>query len=266
MRPKKVSQRIKEIIVCAFYSPPKSKKNPLLLDHLISTTHFLLTKYPNAGIILGGDKNDLNLAPLLRGVPRLKNIVTKNTYKNKILDVILTNMHALYSVPIIVPPVPPDDPLCGAPSDHSTAIAIPLAQDMARKSRDYVIKTHRPLPESGILEFGEWICSEEWGNIPENVNPTEQVLTFEEIVSEKLDTIFPVKSLKICPNIDKPFFTAELKKVNRQMKREYRKNQKSEKYYQLKNIYTEKYKKAAESYLEKNVRSWRRTLEKHIRV
>ena len=90
MRPKIASPKIREIIVCSFYSPPKSKKNSKLLDHLISTTQFLLTKYPNAGIIMGGDKNDLNLAPLMRGVPRLKNIVTKNTYKNKILDVILT--------------------------------------------------------------------------------------------------------------------------------------------------------------------------------
>ena len=67
MRPKIVNPKLREIIVCAFYSPPKSKKKSKLQDHLISTTHFLLTKYPNAGIIMGGDKNDLSLAPLLRG-------------------------------------------------------------------------------------------------------------------------------------------------------------------------------------------------------
>ena len=255
MRPKIASPKIREIIVCSFYSPPKSKKNSKLLDHLISTTQFLLTKYPNAGIIMGGDKNDLNLAPLMRGVPRLKNIVTKNTYKNKILDVILTNMHALYSVPMIVPPVPPDDPMCGAPSDHNTAVATPLAQDSAGQTRDYVIKTYRPLPESGILEFGEWICSEDWLNIPDELNPTEQVCALENLVNEKLDSIFPLKSVKVNPNMDKPFITAELKKLNRQLKREYRKNQKSAKYRRLKHCYDEKFKKAAEAYLVKNVRS-----------
>ena len=50
----------------------------------------------------------------------MKQIVTQNTHKNKILDVIVTNMHALYGVPEIAPPVPPDDPACGVPSDHST--------------------------------------------------------------------------------------------------------------------------------------------------
>ena len=132
-------------------------------------------------------------------------------------------MHALYSVPMIVPPVPPDDPLSGVPSDHSTVVATPLAQDSARESRDYVVKTYRPLPESGILEFGEWICSEDWRNIPENVNPTEEVWAFEKHVNEKMDAIFPLKTVKINPVIDKPFFTAELKKLNRQLKREYRK-------------------------------------------
>ena len=64
LRPKSVDkdQKIKEIIVAAFYSPPKSTKNPLLQDHLVSTSHYLLSKYPNAGIVIGGDKNSLNIS------------------------------------------------------------------------------------------------------------------------------------------------------------------------------------------------------------
>ena len=56
MRPKKVTSKMREIIICAFYSPPNSKKNSKLLDHMMTTTHFLLAKYPNAGLVLGGDK------------------------------------------------------------------------------------------------------------------------------------------------------------------------------------------------------------------
>ena len=147
--------------------PPKSRKNPLLLDHLLSTTQFLLSKYPNAGVVIGGDKNDLNITPLLDGIPRLRQIVTKPTLKSKVLDIMLTNMHSLYCVPIIAPPVAPDDPLCGVPSDHSTPIAIPLSTDTLDQVREYITKISRPLPESGILEFGEWICSEDWAGIPE---------------------------------------------------------------------------------------------------
>ena len=46
-------------------------------------------------------------------------------------------------------------------SDHSTPVATPLTQDSARQPREYVTKTYRPLPESGIREFGQWICAEE---------------------------------------------------------------------------------------------------------
>ena len=110
----------------------------------------------NAGVVIGGDKNDLNITPLLDGIPRLRQIVTKPTLKSKVLDIMLTNMHALYCVPIIAPPVDPDDPLCGVPSDHSTPIAIPLSGDTLQQVLEYITRVNRPLLESGILEFGEW--------------------------------------------------------------------------------------------------------------
>ena len=96
LRPKKTTSNVKEIIVAAFYSPPKSRKNPQLLDHLLSTTLHLLSKYPTAGVVLGGDKNNLNITSLLNGIPKLRQIVTKCTYNSKILDIILTNMASLY--------------------------------------------------------------------------------------------------------------------------------------------------------------------------
>ena len=257
MRPKKTTASIKEFIVGSFYSPPHSKKNSKLLDHLLSTVHFLLSKYPNAGVILGGDKNDLNLSPLLSGIPKLKQLVTKPTHKSKILDVILTNMHALYSVPVITPPVPPDDWNYGVPSDHSTPVATPLAQKSSANAgrREYITRIYRPLPESGVREFGEWICSEEWGDISENISPSEQVQEFESIMTTKLNDILPQKSVKLNPFFDKPYITAELKKLDRKVKRIYRRHGKSVNYITLKKLYDEKMAKAAEAYLIKNVRS-----------
>ena len=255
MRPRKLPARFKEIIVAAFYSPPKSPKNPLLLDHLVSNSQSLLTKYPNAALVIGGDKNNLNLSPLLCGIPRIRQIVTKSTHKFKILDVILTNMHQLYSVPTIAPPVPPDNPLWGKPSEHSTPIATPLCLDNIYQPKEYVIKVARPLPDSGMREFGQWICTEEWADLPDNVSPTEQVLKFEQLVTDKLNMIFPQKTVRLTVNLDHPFITAELKTLDRQVKRIYRKQNKSDKYWRLKNAFNEKFKIAAAAYLEKNVRS-----------
>ena len=106
LRPKKTTSNIKEIIIAAFYSPPKSRKNPFPLDHLLSTSLYLLSKYPNAALVLGGDKNNLNISSLLSGIPKLHQIVTKPTHGSKVLDIILTNVASLYCVPIIAPPVP----------------------------------------------------------------------------------------------------------------------------------------------------------------
>ena len=66
---------------------------------------------------------------------------------------------------------------------------------------------------------------------------------------------FLKKTVRLNPYFDKPFITADLKKLDRQAKREYRKHQKSEKYKRLKESYDNKYKTAAADYLEKTVRS-----------
>ena len=68
-------------------------------------------------------------------------------------------------------------------------------------------------------------------------DPTEQVLRFEKMVQHKLDVIFPTKNVKINPNVDLPFITAELKNLDRLIKREYRKHSKSMKYLRLKKKY-----------------------------
>ena len=79
MRPVTNSTVIKEIIVVAFYCPPNSKKKSKLLDHILANVHILLTKYPNAGVIIGGDKNELNITSLISGIPRVKQTVSKCT-------------------------------------------------------------------------------------------------------------------------------------------------------------------------------------------
>ena len=192
---------------------------------------------------------------LLSSIPRLRQIVTQCTYKNKILDVILTNLHSAYSVPVIVPPVPADDPSNGAPSDHSTPVVYPRSGGDNSQSREYITRISRPLPESGIREFGQWIISEDWSCILENENPSEQVLAFERLIQDKMDTILPQKSMKFSRNFDLPFFTSDLKKLDRAVKRQYRKGGKSEKYLRLKTEYNRKYLQASKAYMEKSVRS-----------
>jgi hypothetical protein len=40
--------------------PPASKKNKKLLDHLISTTHALMARFPEAAAFMGGDQKTIS--------------------------------------------------------------------------------------------------------------------------------------------------------------------------------------------------------------
>ena len=255
MRPKDIANsEIREYILAAFYSPPKSRKKSKLVDHIITTVQILLTRYPAAGLIIGGDRNDLDIAPIISGIPRVQQIVNLPTINGKILDVIITNLHQLYHTPEIVPPIQPNSPDKGVPSDHSIPIATPISSTRPTKSPEYQIRTIQPLPESGILEFGQWITQESWESLSLPTNPSDQVRHFEKLLSEKMDIIFPKKQVKFRP-IDKPFITNELKVLDRRKKREYCKRGKSVKFLALKKKFQLKYRKAAKSFLENNLKN-----------
>ena len=56
---------------------------------------------------------------------------------------------------------------------------------------NYRIIKYRPLPQSKVRKFGEWITSEDWDCVVQNEDPTEQVKHFERILSEKLNLFCP---------------------------------------------------------------------------
>ena len=111
------------------------------------------------------------------------------------------------------------------------------------------------MPDSGIREFGQWIVDKSWDELSDIICPTEQVAIFEKTVQNKIEAIFPQKCVKLAVNYDKPFMTSDLKKLDRQRKREYLKHHRSDKYLEMKSKYEAKFKDAAVEHLEKNVRS-----------
>ena len=91
----------------------------------------------------------------------------------------------MYHVPVVVPPVQPDDPNHGVPSDHSIPVATPLSNSDSIKITKYETKTVQPLPESGIREFGQWVMNEKWDGLPEDDSPDEQVQWFDRLMAEQ---------------------------------------------------------------------------------
>ena len=70
LKPKAEDAIHKKIIVCSFYSPPRSRKKQHLLDHIITTLQMLSTQYPTSPIIMGADKNLVKVV-LLTPMPNI---------------------------------------------------------------------------------------------------------------------------------------------------------------------------------------------------
>ena len=165
----------------------------------------------------------------------------------------LTNMSHLFALPFIAPAVQVDFPGKGVPSDHDMAVSVPLARAGAGAvTREYTVRTSRPMPDSAIRQFGQWITGEDWAEVKSFASTSQQGLVLKKILQDQIDQTFPKKQVKIS-NTDKPWITSEIKKLDRWKKSEYRKHGKSVKYQSLLKSYNEKYRSAAGQHLRRNV-------------
>ena len=251
IRCKAKDAKFKQILVCSFYSPPRTRKNQKLTDHLVTTLHMLSTKYPDAPIIMGADKNSMDIKPLLSCGLRLKQIVDLGTRNGVILDIIITNIPQYFNSPVIVPPVPCDNPEDGVPSDHWVPVCYPHTDRNNPPVRRFKTVTYRPLPDDNIRKFGQWITGFSF-NLDENLSPTEHADQLQQILAGKLDELCPTQTMRISFQ-DKPFINKELKVLDRRKQREYLKKGKSSKYDKLKTEFDAKYKAAAGRFIRNKV-------------
>ena len=258
LKSKNPSARFKKIIICSFYSPPSKKRNTKMADHIVSTLQMLSSRYPDCGVIIGADKNSMDIRPILSCGLRLRQVVDLSTRQGEVLDIIIMNLSSYYKSPIIAPPLQPDDPKKAKPSDHSVPVCAPHTDRYKPAARNYRIIKYRPMPESSVHRFGEWIVNENWDSINSEMSANQQSVTFEQLVSEKLNSFCPVKEMKLGSQ-DKPFITAELKRIARLKNREYNKRGKTKKYKKLESLFQSKYKMESEKYLNKNMDALRDT-------
>ena len=249
LRPKSVTGKISRIIVCCFYSPPRSRKNTVLIDHLTITLQSLLQTHPGAGVILSGDRNSIKISTLLSIDPSLRQIVTQPTRGQNILDVIVTNLDRYYQEPFIVPPLVPDKPGHGVPSDHSGACVIPITGHGSRARRNITRKLIRPLPASLIEVFERKLAAQDYDAL-KHLTVDQMVETYQTITSTVLSETFPLKSI-IVSDQDKPWFNEKLRHIKRQRLREYEKHGLSDKYLKLAENFNSIFRAERDKYFEK---------------
>ena len=182
LKPKIITGKISVIIVCCFYSPPKSRKNRALLEHVTHTVQELRAAHPQAGVVISGDRNNIDMGELLQIDSSLRQVVNNPTRGYKILDVILTNLYTFYHTPEIVPPVPPDVPGKGVPSDHCGVVATPHCNSTIPLKTIKTKLSIRPIPESLLPEFGEKLKSTDFSPIKTEENSTKMVEKFQNTI------------------------------------------------------------------------------------
>ena len=247
MRPIEPTGVIRKIILCSFYSPPNSKKNNLLIDHISITYNTLKLQHPTAGTLICGDKNNLDEKRILAIDPNFQQIVTQNTRKNKILSIIITDLISFYNVPQIVPPVPVDIPGRGVPSDHNGVLGVPISHEtLNRKSQARTVKV-RPMPESLIKKFGSILVKEDWSYLTPEMSSTGLVEAFESHTANLVQQTFPEKTCTVSDR-DLPYITEELKILRRQRMRIYSKEGRSTRYLAMKALFKTKLCSEAEKY------------------
>ena len=166
------------------------------------------------------------------------------------MDIILSNLESFYDEPIIVPPILPDNPNKGVPSDHSGVVATPHTNPSQPHQRSKIVKTIRPLPESLITVFGQKLETEDWSNLDEPQTSSDMVEAFQNTIEALVTTTFPKKKIQIYPD-DKPWFTEKLRKLKRERQRQYRKHGKQGKYLEFQKKFDELFKLETYKYKEK---------------
>ncbi|KAI8481991.1 hypothetical protein Bbelb_402920 [Branchiostoma belcheri] len=182
VRPPRLPRELSSIAVCAVYIPPNSPHTDALTDHLSTVVDQLRSASPDVGVCIAGDFNRTDVSDLCRG-NHLQQIVDQPTRKDATLDLIITNLAHLYIPPALLPPL--------GSSDHNIVHLQPKARMIINETRT---KTVRPMPDSQIRTFGQWIVSHQWSEVLTAADVQSKTDNFYRTMAEKIDQHFPTKS------------------------------------------------------------------------
>ena len=256
IRPKKrqKNSKINWITVCAYYYPEDNQTaRNLIYDHMYESINFIKTKYPKSHTILIADSNRLDLSPILQLSSYFKQVVNIPTRLNPpaTLDTIITDLSVYYNPPVTKPPIN-SDIIGGKPSDHLIVLFRPKISHSVPAQRKYNTVEFRPLPESGLARYGEWLMQQDWSALYVSTDINFKAEYLQNNLLNKYREIFPIKYFKTTDD-DQPWFNDKLKSLDRSRKREFFKNQKSEKWKKVNLCFLEELKKSKESYRQKMV-------------
>ena len=194
--PPEPSERFKNYICLCLYSPSRSRLNNKLLEQY--NLNWLTAAYPEAGVFIGGDVNNLSIEKLRNCFPDLVNLVTNPTHGNRILDVILSNAHMEYNRATIHPPVQPDVEGTGQPSDHKVAISCPNSDKSRRTGFSRrVTRSRRVVSAPNLLGLAFFFACFDWRAMYSATNVDAKLAILEDVMFPAQDYFCPVEEYEV---------------------------------------------------------------------
>ena len=178
----------------------------------------------------------------------LKQLVTVPTRRNPdaILENIISTLQYFYLAPFTISPLDNDENKNGKPSDHLPVVFKPI-DDITTSRNKYRTIKFRPLPQSGIDQFENWIKDQNWSEIFDLETAHLKAEKLQSMLLTQIDDCLPEKTLKVNDN-DKPWVNFQVKRIDRQRKKEYSKHKRSKKWKYLDELFNQKSVEAMESY------------------
>ena len=242
------NSRVRKIAVASVYYTKATKRSEFI-DHISEAYTLLSAKFgPNLDFAICGDFNRLNIKPILNLSPNLKQLVTVPTRRNPdaILENIISTLEYFYLAPFTISPLDNDENKNGKPSDHLPVVFKPI-DDIANCRNKYRTIKFRPLPQSGLDQFENWIKEQNWSEIYDLETAHLKAEKLQSMLLTQLDACLPEKTLKVNEN-DKPWVNLQVKRIDRQRKKEYSKHKRSKKWKYLDELFNQKSVEAMESY------------------
>ena len=204
LRPTRLPRALTGIVVGVVYSPSDRnvEEGERLCGHITSTIDTIRYRNPDAGVVILGDFNNLNIRNLMFS-QNLKQAVQQPTRGNAILDLIVTNLHCFYQSPNVSAPL--------GSSDHNSIVWLPDRCNNVINNNKGVERFIRHFPKSGMRGFGSWAAGHSWFH---SLGPTptvdDLVQSFTSDVRGAMDNRLPQKAIK-CHPTDKPWITPDIK-------------------------------------------------------